>query len=52
VLAACGVLPYGTQSPAPVASRSGAGDAAPRSRRVEALETNPKANDVVCSPWA
>jgi cell wall-associated NlpC family hydrolase len=43
VLAACGVLPYGTQSPAPVASRSGTGDAAPDAA---AGETNPKSNDV------
>ena len=43
VLAACGVLPYGTQSPAPVASRSGAGDAA---READSGEANPKANDV------
>lgn len=43
VLAACGVLPYGTQSPAPVASRSGAGEAAPETTPGEA---NPKANDV------
>ncbi len=43
VLAACGVLPYGTQSPAPVASRSGAGDATPDAATAE---PNPKANDV------
>jgi cell wall-associated NlpC family hydrolase len=43
VLAACGVLPYGTQSPAPVASRSGAGDAMPEAGTTE---TNPKSNDV------
>jgi cell wall-associated NlpC family hydrolase len=43
VLAACGVLPYGMQSPAPVVSRSGAGDAAPE---LATGEANPKANDV------
>jgi cell wall-associated NlpC family hydrolase len=43
VLAACGVLPYGMQSPAPVTSRSGAGEATPEAATGEA---NPKANDV------
>lgn len=43
VLAACGVLPYGMQSPAPVASHSGAGGVAPEAATGEA---NPKANDV------
>jgi cell wall-associated NlpC family hydrolase len=47
VLNACGVLPYGTQSPAPVTSRSGAGEAPTRVGAGDtAGEANPKANDV------
>ena len=42
VLNACGVLPYGTQSAAPVVSRAGAGAATP-----DAANSNDKANDVV-----
>jgi cell wall-associated NlpC family hydrolase len=50
VLGACGVLPYGSQSPAPVvSSRTGAGtaeNAAPRRAGTQA-DSNGKANDVV-----
>ncbi len=41
VLSGCGVLPYGTQSPAPVASVGGGGTQA------DGTDANPKANDVV-----
>jgi hypothetical protein len=44
VLAACGVLPFGSQSPAPVVSGVGAGGTAPEAG---ADELNPKAHDVV-----
>jgi len=47
VLNACGVLPYGTQSPAPVVSRAGAGGAAPDATASAAANSNDKANDVV-----
>lgn len=42
VLNACGLLPYGLQSPAPVVSKVGAGDTAQ-----DAAGINAKANDVV-----
>lgn len=41
VLSGCSVLPYGTQSPAPVASVGGSGTQA------DGTDANPKANDVV-----
>jgi cell wall-associated NlpC family hydrolase len=48
VLNACGLLPYGTQSPAPVAaSKSGAGDTAPEAGSTATSGRNDKANDVV-----
>ena len=51
VLTACGVLPYGTQSPAPVAaSRVGAGDTANSAgpaATTRATELDGKANDIV-----
>ncbi|MDP2824403.1 MAG: C40 family peptidase [Sulfuritalea sp.] len=47
VLNACGVLPYGTQSPAPVVSRSGTGEAAQDAGAAAAANSNGKANDVV-----
>jgi cell wall-associated NlpC family hydrolase len=51
VLGACGVLPYGSQSPAPVtSSKTGAATAengASRRRATPATDSNDKANDVV-----
>ena len=54
VLNACGVLPFGSQSPAPVSSRVpgeahkvGAGGTAPETRSTAAANINGKANDVV-----
>jgi cell wall-associated NlpC family hydrolase len=47
VLNGCGVLPLGTQAPAPVTSRIGAGGTAPQAVTAPAAGINGKANDVV-----
>ena len=47
VLNACGVLPFGKQSPAPVVSRAGTRDSLQDSYPRAASSSNDKANDVV-----